>query len=869
MSDETTDRPSNVVPLRVLEGGGGKPARALTDKHREHLRTSGLNDESIALGGFWSASSTREISKCLGRPWKRPGGALMLPFVMPGSDDEVFVRARPDEPRLELRKDKTPVVGKDGKVKTIKYEQPTHEGALPFAPYFPARTRASGWLADTGRDLLLVEGEKKAALLDQLGYATIGSTGVDCFHDKPYREATGLWRFHELILKHVALAGRRVLIVFDSDAASNEDVMTAARRVTAMCDAAGAKEALLVRIPEDGPKKYGIDDYFVAFGEVATRNVIEQRRERLVPLVNDESAFTVTKHKALGGIPVDDAVRIPRGYSIDKDGRLTEAGGSEDVIERSGIFIRRIVSDLYSGAENVELVFRRAGTWRTVCVPRRSIVDSRQLVAEMGPVGGPVDTNTASKVVTWLRDFEAENEKRLPHATSVGRCGWHRVGEHTIFVLGAEMLTREGASPDVVVERGADRARLWRGLHVSGEYEAHLEALRAAWAASPVCAAAICASLAAPLLKPLAAPLFAVHLAGDSSRGKSSMLKIAASVYGAPQDEEWVTSWNATSVGHEVRASLLSDLPLCVDEAGVVDARDRERAVYMLINGVGRVRGAREGGLREGHSWRTVVLSTGERMLAEQDSATGAQVRVLQWLVSGFGNLDAAGVDGLRRACEEHHGQVGLEWLGALLETTDEAWVAHRQALRERERVMQSRAKDSLRARQAGFFALLAHVESIAHDVLGLGRQGGATMHELFLRPGDAGIVVRTAAERAIDAVREWIVRSPRAFPRLELEASGARVPKWDGPPGDVCGYVDVARHELLLVPGALRTHLSERGIDDTIVIREWHAKGLLDADKGHATKVVRVAGKRMRVVVVRGDHAGLDAPSEEFGGDA
>lgn len=863
---EEKDRASNVVPLRVLAGGAAAPSgRVLSEEHREHLRKSGLTDESIALNGFWSSSSPAEIGKHLGRRWKQPGGALMLPFFVPGADQEFFVRARPDQPRLEKRKDGTPVIGKDGKPKTIKYEQPTHEGALPFAPYFPARTRASGWLGDATRDLLLVEGEKKAAVLDQLGYATVGSTGVDCFHDKPYREGTSLWRFHEMILQHVALAGRRVLIVFDSDAASNEDVLMAARRVTAMCDAAGARAAVLVRIPQEGEKKYGIDDFFAEFGEEATRRVLAERHERLSPIVNDESAFTIVKHKALAGIPVHESIRIPRGYAIDKDGKLTESGGDEDIIERAGIFPRRIVSDLYSGAENVELVFRRADAWRTVCVPRRSIVDSRQLVAEMGPVGGPVDTNTASKVVTWLRDYEAENERRLPRATSVGRCGWHRVGEHTIFVLGPDMLTREGSNPDVVIERGSDRARLWRGLHASGNYEGHLEALRAAWAASPVCAAAICAALAAPLLKPLAAPLFAVHLAGDSSRGKSSMLKIAASVYGAPQDEEWVTSWNATSVGHEVRASLLCDLPLCIDEAGVVDARDRERAVYMLINGVGRVRGAREGGLREGHSWRTVVLSTGERMLAEQDSATGAQVRVLQWLVAGFGQLDAAGVDGLRRACEEHYGQVGLEWLGALLETSDEEWSAHRRALRERERVMQSRAKDSLRARQAGFFALLAHVESVAHDVLGLGQQGGATMMELFLRPGDAGIVVRTAAERALDAVREWTVRSPRSFPRLELEASGARVPKWDGPPGDVSGYIDVVRHELLLVPGALRSYLSERGIDDTIVIREWHAKGLLDADKGHTTKVVRVAGKRMRVVVVKGDHAGLDAPTDDY----
>jgi hypothetical protein len=300
----------------------------------------------------------------------------------------------------------------------------------------------------------------------------------------------------------------------------------------------------------------------------------------------------------------------------------------------------------------------------------------------------------------------------------------------------------------------------------------------------------------------------------------------------------------------------------------VVDARERERAVYMLINGVGRVRGAKDGGLREGHSWRTVVLSTGERMLAEEEAATGAQVRVLQFLVSGFGRLDAAGVDGVRRACEEHHGQVGLEWLGALLETTDEEWVAHRAALRARTRALQERTKDPLRSRQAGFFALLEHVEVIAHAVLGLGRERGATMRALFETPGDTGVIVQTAAARALEAVREWIARAPRSFPRLVTSSSGQRVPKRDGPMGDVCGYVDDHGHELLIVPGALRAYLGERGMDAGIVTREWRAAGLLRCDEGLCTTTARVDGKKLRVMALGGDHAGLDEPNADWGGD-
>lgn len=832
--------------------------RSLSDAHRAHLAASGLTEESIALGGYYTERDHTAIAGLLHwRSWPRGrGDVLVIPFALPGQSEPFFCRVRPDQPRSN---DKT------GKV--VKYEQPKD---TPIAPYFPARAIAGGWLGELERPVVFTEGEKKASLLDQLGFASVGGTGVSCFHDAAHRHEEGSYRLHELIRKHVALKGRTCFVAFDSDAASNDQVMRSADVLAAMLRAEGASDVRFVRIPEgEGGAKLGIDDFFVRAGEAATRALFEGA-ESIAGSLGGDRYTLLRSYRQLAGLELDEGLRMPSGYDLGRASELTrwQDDGKLEQVERSPIFIARFVIDVYTGHERAELVFRRGGGWRTVQVERRAIADSRTLVAELAPLGGPVDSNTASDVVRWLRDFEAVNERRIPRTKSVGRCGWHRVDDASVFALGGDVLAREGVDAKVVVERGADRGRLWRGLHVAGTYDDHLAALSRAWAASPLAAAAICAALAAPLLRPLGAPLFAFHLAGDSSRGKSSMLKVAASVYGSPTDEEWVTSWNSTSVGHEVRASLLCDLPLCIDEAGVVDARERERAVYMLINGVGRVRGAKEGGLREGHSWRTVVLSTGERMLAEQDAATGAQVRVLQFLVSGFGRLDAPGVDAVRRACEENYGQVGLEWLGALLETTDEDWASHRAALKARTKAMQERAKDPLRARQAAFFALLEHVEVVAHAVLGLGRADGGTIRALFDVPGEMAVVVQTAAVRALDHVREWIARSSRSFPRLTTTQDGRRVPKRDGAPADVCGYVDEHAHELLIIPGALRQFLADRGIDSHVVSREWQAAGLLRCDKGTVQTTARVDGRKMRVIALGGDHAGLEQGSTDWGGD-
>lgn len=853
MHEPTDDAPAGGTVLRF-----GKRKRALSDAHREHLRTSGLTDESIDAGGFWTERDGREIAGMLNwRGWPNGrGDVLAIPFFVPGSSEPYLCRVRPDQPNTNSN---------TGKIR--KYEQPKD---TPMGPYFPVRSRVHHWLEDTSRDLVLVEGEKKAALLDQLGYAAVGSTGVDSFHDKPHRDETDQYRLHELTRKHVAIAGRRCLIAFDSDAAENDHVMRAARVLAWMLTQAEAREVLFVRIPTgEGGAKLGIDDYFVRHGEDATRKLLAEALEPIDPISGEDARALLKNYRLLAGIPLDERLRMPRGYELDRSGALVFTEGEKiELVERAPIFVRRLIADLYTGQELAELVFKRRGEWRTVIVPRRAMADSRAALGELAPIGAPIDSNTATKVVRWLRDFETANEKRLPRATSVARCGWHRVGKEDVFVAG-EPIAREGATVDLVVDRHQERARLGRALRTEGTYAEHLATLRAAWEASPVCAAVIAGALAAPLLKPLSAPLFAIHLAGDSSRGKSTMLRIAASVYGNPRDDEWVTSWNATAVGHEMRAAFLCDLPLPIDEAGVVDPREREKSVYMLINGTGRTRGAKEGGLRATESWRTVVLSTGERLLAEESSATGAQVRVMQFPVDGFGELDAAGVDVLGRGVAENFGHVGRQWLEALLEVSPLVWDGHRAALKAAGKSFQAAAAGStLRARQAGFWALLAHVEAVAAETLGLGRPGGATMRELFENTQDSqASELRPAAERALDLVREWITTRPGCFPRLVVATSGQKVPKGESHAREVYGYLD--QTELLLVPGALRLMLAEHGISDSVVLREWRARGWLrsvDSDSGERfTTQVRVAGKKPRMVAVNGSAVGLD---DGFGDD-
>lgn len=116
----------------------------------------------------------------------------------------------------------------------------------------------------------------------------------------------------------------------------------------------------------------------------------------------------------------------------------------------------------------------------------------------------------------------------------------------------------------------------------------------------------------ASLLMPFVDFGFGLHFHGDSSKGKTTILRVASSIFGRPK--EYINKWNATHNGMEF-IGYNSNHALCaldeVNEAG----RSTLDSIYMLIDGRGKSRAiSRTGGVEQAKpkTWQTVVLSTGE-----------------------------------------------------------------------------------------------------------------------------------------------------------------------------------------------------------------------------------------------------------------
>jgi putative DNA primase/helicase len=168
-----------------------------------------------------------------------------------------------------------------------------------------------------------------------------------------------------------------------------------------------------------------------------------------------------------------------------------------------------------------------------------------------------------------------------------------------------------------------------------------------------------------------------IHLVGDSSSGKTTALRVGASIYGGP---EYLKRWRATDNGIEGVAALHSDAALFLDESGQMDGRAIGEAAYMLANGQGKARASRTGGVRPCQTWRLLIGSSGEvgivEMMSEANKRTraGQELRMIDLPAdagAGMGafedrhEFDSPGAlaQHLARATAATYGTVGRAWL--------------------------------------------------------------------------------------------------------------------------------------------------------------------------------------------------------------
>lgn len=191
-------------------------------------------------------------------------------------------------------------------------------------------------------------------------------------------------------------------------------------------------------------------------------------------------------------------------------------------------------------------------------------------------------------------------------------------------------------------------------------------------------------AFAGALLKPCNMDGVGFHIFGESSRGKSTGLKLAVSVWG--NDQHFMKTWKATANGLEGAASQSNDGLLALDEMGDCEAKELSDSLYLLGNGKGKQRANIHGNARAIKTWQIATLSNGEHdiqtHLAKKGFTVkaGQLVRMIQIPVFGqygaFDNLhgqnDGRGFsDTVKEKASTFYGAAGRAYLEKLTHDHD------------------------------------------------------------------------------------------------------------------------------------------------------------------------------------------------------
>lgn len=340
----------------------------------------------------------------------------------------------------------------------------------------------------------------------------------------------------------------------------------------------------------------------VSLSPEAEPTVVKEGEKDPKEETEEEDAVVAHMLKEWGTLP-----DLPDGFSLSEAGIYKHGTTSRDIPTSTYAgsplaVVRRCHNGSEGGGWGYIVTFRKPnGTWGTTIIPARLLAGDGKEMRETLADGGyicPQDRAGRQALAEYI-----SYSKPAGFAEVASRPGWH--GES--FVLPHVVINPADVSHDVQLNMQG-RAHLFGEM---GTFDAWQKLAKMTEHSSRA-AFALVAAFVGPLLRPLNEGGGGFHLFGRSSRGKTTLLRLAGSVWGGGGRDGFVNAWLATGNGIEGLAADHNDVLLALDELTMMPPEQTADLYYMLANGQGKTRATKTGDAKAASQWRAVILSSGE-----------------------------------------------------------------------------------------------------------------------------------------------------------------------------------------------------------------------------------------------------------------
>jgi putative DNA primase/helicase len=559
-------------------------------------------------------------------------------------------------------------------------------------------------------------------------------------------------------------------------------------------------------------------------------------------------------------------------------------------ISHRPIVVTGVLRDLDTDARSLVVEWsHEVEGWGRATLPASETQDPRTFIG-LRDAGAPITARNARDLADWLDALEEGNAQSLPRAWHTHRLGWAGEAGKLGFLWGRRLLHQAGerdcdAPP---AEWGADhvrlaipaddgRAQLADGCRAVGTIDGWRAAIRLILD-EPRVLLGIYASLAAPFLGVIPdAPNAIVDWNGETSRGKTTTLRGAASVWGRPEHmgDGLMRTWDVSPAGLESLAEMSNCIPLILDDTKRASTRDPKGGgsvvaslIYQIATGQGRGRG-RPDGMRRTSTWRTLLLSTGEAPATSFTQDAGARARVLSITGSPLPDDSATLVAQFTAGVLDNYGHAGPAVVRRLI-ATRENWPRIRTRFAKRVAYWTKEAGGTpVAARLAQTLALVEMGGDALHEILGVPRPDESPMR-IALAAAKLSSDDADRPTAALLATYSWAAQHSQDFwgRHLRDRDDTPRQPSrgWAGRWDQGSMWTEIAFH-----PETLDRVLRFNGFNPDDVLPRWQERGWFKPDGRNRGKKREINGVDIRCICISRRTfdvlAGADAPYTPYTG--
>lgn len=322
-----------------------------------------------------------------------------------------------------------------------------------------------------------------------------------------------------------------------------------------------------------------------------------------------------------------------------------------------------------------------------------------------------------------------------------------------------------------------------------------------------------------------------IHLAGNSTTGKSTALKLAISLFGYPdvKKQGLYSTYNGTNNALLNKLGGLKGVPFALDEISMSYTSNFTEFVYSLANGTDKDRLNKNSELKEKETWLTTILSNGEKSLINSSNKNaGVQVRVIE--AKNFSwTKDAENSEKINREILKNYGHVGGEFAEYIMKKSkEEVGKKFEEVTEEVYKLLERKiVVDNMTKRRCSKYALILLTAYYYEEMQDIKLDIDGIINMLTMIEKES-IENRNFSESAIDYIKQYVSRYKKKFEINDItsmDTLGKLTIKND--------HVEVQMNKI-----SFEEKVKQGGFEDkNVVLKELKDNGFLNYEKDRFTR--------------------------------